>query len=64
MAIKLVPIYNPQNPSHLKPEWVAKVDFKRIWDGCEKTGKDTGTSMGIGLNTPNPPRTRTRFVVC
>ena len=29
-----------------------------------KTGKDTGTDMGIGLTTPNPPRTRIRFLVC
>ena len=32
--------------------------------GMEKTGKDMGTGMGIGLNAPNPPRTHTRFVVC
>ena len=64
MAIKPLPIYNPQNPPHLKPNWVAEVGFKRVWAGMEKTGKDTATGMGIGLNAPNPPRTRTRFVVC
>jgi len=64
MAIKPLPIYNPQNPSHLKPKWVAKVGFKRVWGGYGKTGKDTGMGMGIGLNAPNPPRTRTHFVVC
>jgi len=45
MAIKLVLIYNLQNPSHLKSEWVAKVGFKWVWDDYEKTGKDTGTGM-------------------
>jgi len=64
MAIKSVSIYNPQNSPHLKPEWVVKVGFTRVWDGYEKTGKDTGTGMGIGLNTSNPPPARTRFLVC
>jgi len=60
MAIKPVPIYNLQNPTHLKPEWVAKVGSKRVWDGYEKRGTGMATGMGIGLDTPNPSRTRTR----
>ena len=28
----------------------------------EKTGKNTGTGMDIGLTTPNPPCTCTRFL--
>ena len=63
MAIKPVFIYNPQNPPYLKPEWVVNVGFNWVWGGYGKKGKDTGTSMGIGLTTPNPPRTRTRFLV-
>jgi len=62
MTIKLVPIYNPQNPPHLKPEWVAKVDLNECGMSMGKTDKDTG--MGIGLTTPNPPHTRTAFLVC
>ena len=60
MAIKFVPFCNPQNPSHLKPEWVAKVSFKWVWGSMGKTVKDTdtGMSMSIGLTTPNPPHTR------
>jgi len=33
MAIQPVLIYNPQNSSHLKPEWVVKVGFKWVWGG-------------------------------
>ena len=63
MAIKPVSIYHPQNLPHLKPEWVAKMSFKWIWGGHEKTDKDTDMGMGIDLTTPNPPRTRTCFLV-
>jgi len=63
MTVKSVPIYNPQNPPHLRPECVAKVGFKWVWGGYGKNGKDLGTGMGIGLMTPNPPRTRTHFLV-
>ena len=33
MTIKPVPIYNLQNPPHLKPEWVVKLGFKWVWGG-------------------------------
>ena len=64
MVIKSVPIYNPQNPPHLKPKWVVKVGFKWVWDGMRKTDKDTGTGMGIGLTTPNPPHTCIHLLGC
>ena len=64
MTIKLVPIYNPQKPSHLKPEWVAKAVLNGYGAGIGKTGKATGTGMGISLTTPNLPRNCTRFLVC
>ena len=64
MAIKPVPIYNPQNPPYLKPEWVVKVVLNGYGAGMRKAGKDMGMGMDIGLTTPNPPRIRTRFLVC
>jgi len=61
MAIKPVSICNLQNLPHLKPKWVTKVGFKRVWGWYKKKGKDMGTGMGIGLTTQNPPSTRFLF---
>jgi len=53
----------PTKPAPFETRMGDKSGLNGYGASMEKTGKDTGMGMGIGLTTPNPPRTPTRFLV-